>query len=94
VIAGLTTLIFMGVMLSVHPLAAVALLAGAGALAAIRGVGLAQERRDALAAHADSENRQLLGAPSLKWPVLPIDAQRPRRRPADHRSITEPLKPQ
>ena len=63
VTAGLFTLVFMGMMLSVHPVAALALIAVAGAMWALRAVGRERERRAALAARADYDYRALLAAP-------------------------------
>jgi hypothetical protein len=90
VVAGCWTLTFMGMMLSVHPIAAAVLIGvaavGGGVYMAVR----ERRRREALAARADYENRQILAA-SVKWPALPAPAPT-RRRPADHWSPTEPIK--
>ncbi len=91
VTAGLVTLVFMGMMLSVHPVAAGVMLGLAGVGFGVRALERARERRDALAARANYENRELMAA-SLKWPsVQRVAAQRPRCRGADHWSATEPL---
>jgi len=67
VTAGLFSLVFLGTMLSVHPIAAAVLLAVVGVAAAIWLARDAQRRRDALAARADYENRKWMQA-SVKWP--------------------------
>jgi hypothetical protein len=91
VFMGMMTLVFMGMMLSVHPVAAGVMLGLAGVGFGVRALERAQERRDALAARANYENRELMAA-SLKWPsVQRVAAQRPRCRGADHWSATEPL---
>lgn len=95
VTAGLTTLVFMGMMLSVHPVAAAVIIGIAAAIAAARGVAAARRRREALAARADYENRKLMEA-SIKWPQqlaanpMTIAARSPL--PADHWSPTEPMR--
>jgi hypothetical protein len=91
VTAGLVTLVFMGMMLSVHPVAAVMLLAVAAVVGAVVVAGRAQDRRDAMAARADYENRKWMES-SIKWPALSPEAPRPSRRPADHWSPTEPMR--
>lgn len=100
VIAGLTALIFMGMMLSLHPVAAAVMLGVGAAVGIARLVDRERDRRAALAARADRDYRALMAAAPapLKWPPETLlSPQLPRgavrsRRPADHWSTTEPLR--
>jgi heme exporter protein D len=96
VIGGLLTLVWMSMMFSVYPVAALIMTALAAGAWAVRAAGRERARRDALAARADYEHRALMRA--MPWNLSPIEPapQLPpppvRRRPADHRSVTEPLR--
>lgn len=96
VTAGLFTLAWMSMMLSVYPGAALAIIAIAAATWGVRATGRERRRREALAARADWEHRQVMAA-ALKWPAqLPPAPPKPpapaRRRGADHTSPTVPLR--
>lgn len=63
VTAGLVSLVFMGMMLSVHPVAAAVMLGAAGVWFGVRLWERSQHRRVALAARAEYENRKFLASP-------------------------------
>jgi heme/copper-type cytochrome/quinol oxidase subunit 2 len=71
VTAGLFTLVFMSMMLSTHPIAALAVIVLAGTGGAAYRVERERERRAALAARAEHEYRALLAAPVQPVSALP-----------------------
>jgi heme/copper-type cytochrome/quinol oxidase subunit 2 len=71
VTAGLFTLVFMSMMLSTHPIAALAIIVLAGAAGVAYRVDRERDRRAALAARADHEYRALLAAPVQPLRALP-----------------------
>lgn len=92
VTAGLFTFVFMSAMLSVHPVAALAVivLAGVGGVAYL--VNRERDRRAALALRADYENRALLAA-SVP-PVRPLPQRQTHSLPwrLVHLLRTEPMR--
>jgi hypothetical protein len=89
VIGGLLTLVWMSMMFSVYTVAALTMTALAAGAWAVRAAGRERARRDALAARAEWEHRALMAA----RPDVPLCRPTPpRRRLADHRSVTEPLR--
>jgi len=96
VTAGLFTLVWMSMMLSVYPLAAAVLLALGASCWSLRTVGRERERRAALAARADYDHAQLMARSWLdlksdRKPFFPAPGKTPRRRATGHWSNTEPI---
>ncbi|OQZ87847.1 hypothetical protein BST11_25900 [Mycobacterium alsense] len=94
VIAGLYTLTFMAMMLSVYPVAAAVMIVVAAVSGLLYSAARERRRRAALAARADWEHQALMAA-SLRWPAppaLPTATPPRRRRGADHWSTTEPMR--
>lgn len=92
VTAGLFTLTLLCMMLSVHPIAALTVIALAGVGGAVYTLSREHRRRAALAARADWENRRLVAAPvppmrplpqrathSLPWQIVHLLRTQPMR---------------
>lgn len=88
---GLFTLVFMSMMLTVYPLAAVAVIVLAGVGGLVYRADREHRRRAALAARADYEHRALTAAPVP--PVRPLPVRQTHTLPWQlvHRLRTEPL---
>ncbi len=86
VTAGLFTLVWMSMMVSIYPGTAAVIITSVAVGGVVYFAVRERRRREALAARADYEHRALMALP--KFPAL---AYQERRRPADHWSITEPI---
>jgi hypothetical protein len=83
VTAGLLTLVFMGMMFSVYPIAATTMTVLAGVWLTVRAAATERRRRAALAARADYEHAALM-ARSMSQPIrLPASRAHARRTPVD-----------
>ncbi|BBY36308.1 hypothetical protein MMAN_04420 [Mycobacterium mantenii] len=94
--AAVTVAIVVLAMVVAHPWLLAVVAAGGGVYAAVR----RQQRRDALAARAEYEHRQIMSA-AFRWgpmelaatpPNRPAAAAPPSQRAADHWSPTEPMR--
>ncbi|MCV7088878.1 hypothetical protein [Mycobacterium interjectum] len=88
--AGLYTLTFMAMMLSVYPVAAAVMIVVAAAAGVLYGAARERRRRAAIAARADWEHRELM-AKAVFRAQLPQPRRRTRPRGVDHWSRTEPI---
>lgn len=86
VTAGLFALVWMSMMLSVHPVAALTIIALVASATGVYFSTRGRRRREALAARADYEHAQVMAAPFHPAPRKTL-----RRRAADHWSIKQPI---
>jgi hypothetical protein len=87
VTAGLFTLVWMSMMLSVYPIAALTMIGLAGVSVAAYRTARNRQHREALVTRADWEHRALMARPLPQLPAAIV----PHRRAADHSSRTEPM---
>ncbi|TDO18105.1 hypothetical protein EV580_1286 [Mycobacterium sp. BK086] len=85
-VGGLFALVFMGMMLSVHPVSSAVMIALALSWAGVRAIAREWRRRNALVARADYEHAQI----QLRSTIPPLPTMPYPRRPSDRFSIACP----
>lgn len=94
-LGGLFSLVFMGMMFSVHPVASAAMVTLGAAVLGVRAAGRERLRRQALAARADYDHAQLMAQgqmPPIRLPREPLPP-RPVQRHVMSSWPTTPTRP-